>query len=374
MKTFLFFVVTLFVIAGSLLVHGDEPVRATNAQQTVPTPGEIFLPWVGKVPTPTPTPTATVTSTPTQTSTATPTPTQTSTATSTPQPTPPGDVYFNIAIVTRCEPNAGVTYVEGTTYVEGVPQSGYLVVFSWMADGPIVARTLSGPHEGYPGWDPGFFSHLLGTGGPREGDWYFWIIDETDARISEIAHVHTDGEAGAGKCQQAIVDFDSRLSGQPTPTPTATRSAGGPDFRLIEQRLWDVVENGGYLDGDSVHCGERRELHVLVYNAQGALLDGVAVLGIYTGVVEVTGEQGKGEGEVEYVLGSGEDVKVIRDADGRDVTSDVAANNTTRTDQIPFDQLIQARYCQDEASCQAFVNTYGCWGHFSWTVKFQRAY
>ena len=44
---------------------------------------------------------------------------------------------------------------------------------------------------------------------PREGDWFFWIVDASGKRISVIANVHTDGTACGGKCQQAIIDFDS---------------------------------------------------------------------------------------------------------------------------------------------------------------------
>ncbi|GIV77085.1 MAG: hypothetical protein KatS3mg050_1479 [Litorilinea sp.] len=133
------------------------------------------------------------------------------TPTPVPQPqAPPQPTYeFNRAILQRCAPNAGVTYVEGTTYKNGQPVNGYRVAFSYAPDGPIVATVQSGPHEGYPGWRTGFYSHILKADGPREGDWYFWIVDASGNRISQIAHVHTDGEAGDGKCQQAVIDFDS---------------------------------------------------------------------------------------------------------------------------------------------------------------------
>ncbi|MCB0114925.1 MAG: SH3 domain-containing protein [Caldilineaceae bacterium] len=147
--------------------------------------------------------------------TATPVP---PTATPVPVPTqppaptaPPAPRYkFNIAVVGRCDPNAGVTYVQGKTYVGGVPQSGYFVAFSYAPDGPIVAQIQTGPHEGYPGWDQGFYSHILQSDGAREGNWFFWVVDGSGNRISELANVRTDGVAGDGKCQQAVVDFDSR--------------------------------------------------------------------------------------------------------------------------------------------------------------------
>lgn len=128
-----------------------------------------------------------------------------------PAPQPVSNRKFNIAVLGRCDPNAGVTYVQGRTYVGGVPQSGdWFVAFSYAPDGPVVARIKAGPHEGYEGWDQGFYSHILQSDGPREGNWWFWVVDPAGNRISEMANVRTDGQAGDGKCQQAVIDFDSR--------------------------------------------------------------------------------------------------------------------------------------------------------------------
>lgn len=117
---------------------------------------------------------------------------------------------FNIAVLQKCEPNAGVTYVEGTVYKGGQPVSGNMVAFSYAPDGPVVAQIQAGPHPGYPVWRAGFYSHIIQHNGPREGNWFFWIVDGAGNRISEVANVHTDGTAGDGKCQQAVIDFDSR--------------------------------------------------------------------------------------------------------------------------------------------------------------------
>ena len=57
---------------------------------------------------------------------------------------------------------------------------------------------------------------------------------------------------------------------QPPAAPPPTNpppAASGPDFRVIEKRLWNVSENGGCHDGPSVHCGDKRELHVIVVDA-----------------------------------------------------------------------------------------------------------
>ena len=120
---------------------------------------------------------------------------------------PDKPLFFNEALLQRCDPNAGVTYVQGRTFVDGVPSNGHWVAFSYATDGPVVAEIQSGPHQGYPGWNTGYYSHILGSNGPREGNWFFWIKDSSGKRISQIAKVQTDGVAGDGRCQQAVINF-----------------------------------------------------------------------------------------------------------------------------------------------------------------------
>lgn len=167
------------------------------------------------------------------------------------------------------------------------------------------------------------------------------------------------------------------VEGEPveaTPPPS-----DGPDFRVVEKRLWDVYENGGSLSGPTVICGEKHELIVNVVDANGSRINGVTVQSDFNAAESfVTGAQGKGDGVAEFVLWSGQDVKVIRDADGREVTSEVARGMTTRTPEIPFADLIAGQFCTDDESCSKFATPSdqapGCWGHFSWTVTFQRSY
>lgn len=156
----------------------------------------------------------------------------------------------------------------------------------------------------------------------------------------------------------------------------APPAPAGPDFVMVERRLWGAEENGGRMDGPSVVCGEKRQLVVHVLDAAGAPLNGVSVQVLYGNKeIEVTGAQGKGDGIAEFILGDGQDVTVIRDTDGRDVSSDVARNLTTKPYAIDFNDLIQAGYCTDADSCQKnVVDVYACGGHYSWTVKFQRSY
>lgn len=160
------------------------------------------------------------------------------------------------------------------------------------------------------------------------------------------------------------------------PVEEAAPPPSGTDFVLIERRLWGPEENGGRMDGTSVVCGEKRQLQVHVLDAAGNPINGVAVQAVYGAQeIEVTGAQGKGDGLAEFILGDGQDVKVIKDVDGREVSSDVATNLSTKPYAIDFNDLIQAGYCTDAASCQKnVVDVYACGGHYSWTVKFQRSY
>lgn len=122
----------------------------------------------------------------------------------------PYEIEFNTGYVERCVPNAGVSYVDGMTLQNGVPANGKMVAFSYEPDGPIVAKIESGPHPGYTDWPDGFFSHILSTEGSREADWYFWIVDQYDQRISVMIYLHTDGWNDLDACQQAIIRFDDR--------------------------------------------------------------------------------------------------------------------------------------------------------------------
>ncbi len=158
------------------------------------------------------------------------------------------------------------------------------------------------------------------------------------------------------------------------PTATPAPASSGNEFVLVEKRLWDPYENGGSLDGPSVHCGYSRRLVVNVLDANGNRVNGVAVQVQYGAKeIEVTGAQGRGDGVAEFVLGGGQDVKVIRDTDGRAAASDLATGLSTNPQGIALDALISGRYCQDEATCRHFAETNSCNGHFSWTVTFQRA-
>lgn len=178
----------------------------------------------------------------------------------------------------------------------------------------------------------------------------------------------------AGAAQPTAIPTSAGPVATAVPIATSRPAGSGNTYVLVQKRLWDPYENGGSLDGPSVHCGYRRELVVNVLDANGNRVNGVAVQAQY-GAKEtvVTGAQGRGDGVASFVLGGGQDVKVIRDASGRAVTSDVATGLSTNPQNIEVEFLQSANYCQDEETCRHFAETNSCNGHFSWTVTFQQA-
>lgn len=247
---------------------------------------------------------------------------------------------------------------------------------------PVVGALASGEQAEIIAKNPegDWWQVTMPTGGTG---WVYGQLVQTSGDTASIA-IATDIPAAPPTPTPAPV------AEAPTEAPTAAPEApaeqpteaapppatSGNAFIGIERRLWTVEETGGAVDsGGSVRCGEKRELVVIVLDANGNRLNGVAVQAIY-GAQEifVTGSQGKGDGQVEFVLGEGQGVKVIRDADGREVTSDVVDGMSTHSPVIAHEDLIAARYCRDKESCDKFNFSAGCWGHHSWTVTFKRTY
>ena len=130
-------------------------------------------------------------------------------------PAPPAPRYeFNVAVVQRCDTQEGGTWFGGTVYKGGQPYNGARVVFSYAPDGPAVTNPqTSGPHAGYEGWNPGYYSHIIAASNDerKAGTWYVWIVDPNGNRISELAKWTSSGKVSRGEgCNEAIVDFDSR--------------------------------------------------------------------------------------------------------------------------------------------------------------------
>lgn len=235
------------------------------------------------------------------------------------------------------------------------------------------ANLRGGPGTNYPivgKMTPGKEAEIIARN--NNGDW--WRIAWDGAGQAWVAGlvVRVLGPIDTVAAAKDIPPPPPTNTPAPPPPPTATPKPAGPDFQLVEVRIWGVQENGGYYDGPSVHCGEKRELHVKVVDAAGAPLNGVTVKAALGAQEEVvTGSKGI-PGDAEFVLGGGQEVYIIRDVDGRQVTSDYARGMSTNPHGIPIPVLIGGGFCKDEASCNSFINQNGCYGHYSWTVTFRR--
>jgi len=239
-----------------------------------------------------------------------------------------------------------------------------------VADGPINVR--SGPGTDYPvvsALQTGESAAIIGV----NGDQSWWQIQMTDG---SSGWVYSQIIPTAGNTKQVPTVSDIPAP-PPTPTPAAPPTATPApkpaiDFTLESIRLWGPEENGGYFDGPSLHCGEKRQLRAIVLDAAGQPLNGVTLVGIYSRVEQVTGS--KGPGMAEWILGDGDGLRVVRDADGRPVSSDAAEGLVTDPARISDAQFIAAGYCSDAASCQALRDSNACHGHYSWDVTFRRSY
>lgn len=216
------------------------------------------------------------------------------------------------------------------------------------------------------------------TGKNGAGDW--WQISFAGGSVGWVYGplVTTSGETGGVAVAEAPAPPPTAVPApvvaapaQPTAAPAPAPS--GVDFRLVERRIWGVEENGGRYSGDSVNCGDKQELHVIVLDAGGNRLNGVTVRGVYRNEFHVTGEKGPGLAQYDVNV-DGDDIVVARDVDGRDVSSDLAKGLTAKTYNISHADLLQGGFCRDAAGCDSFIATNGCFGHFSWTVTFQRTY
>lgn len=283
----------------------------------------------------------------------------------------------------------------GETDVVLIPTPTQTSISKPVAQASNAMNVRAGPGTAYPivgAMNTGEQNEIIGKN--PQGDWWQVSLPNGQAGWVYGPLIQTSGDTAAIAVAANIPEPP------PTPTPAPVVEAppaeepaaeappaeeapaeeappprSGNDFVLIEKRLWTVEETGGRVDEKgSVTCGEKHELYVNVVDINGNRINGVVVSSIYSSESYATGSQGKGDGVVEFVLFGGQDVKVVRDADGREVTSDVAYGMTTKSPEIPNEQLIQAGFCWDTASCDRFNFSAGCWGHHSWTVTFQRQY
>jgi hypothetical protein len=275
---------------------------------------------------------------------------------------------------------APATLAPPSTVVAAAPTTAPTATASPLPQKPRVVADSAANLRGGPGTSyPTIGQMAVGKevdiiGRNTNGDW--WRIAWDGAGQAWVAGlvVRVLGPIDTIAIVKDIPVLPTRPPAPPTrpPAPTEPPKPVGPDFQLASVRVWGVEENGGYYDGASVHCGEKRELHIKVLDAAGNPLNGVTVKAALGAQEEiVTGSKGV-PGNAEFVLGGGQEVYIVRDVDGRQVTSDMARGMSTNPHGISFDTLKGAGYCKDDAGCASFVNQNGCYGHYSWTVTFRR--
>lgn len=240
----------------------------------------------------------------------------------------------------------------------------------------------SGPGTDYPiiaALQQGEIANI--TGKNTNGDW--WEIALANGQTGWVfgSLVTTAGDTTGVAVAANIPAPPPTATPAPAPPPAATTAPAepaataapavdpnaAPHFTLVSRRLWNKDENDG--------CVGKHLLRVHVLDATGNRINGIRLKGIYTGEEFVTGDQGKGDGIIEFDLhGSGEGFTVIKNNDGRDATSDRAEGFTTRSVDIDKPTLIAAGYCTNDEDCQIFYNSWGCQGHHSWEAIFKRNY
>jgi Bacterial SH3 domain len=209
------------------------------------------------------------------------------------------------------------------------------------------------------------------TGKNTNGDW--WEISLADGQTGWVfgSLVTTSGDVtGVAVAANIPAPPPPATTAPAEPAPTAAPAVdpnAAPHFTLVSRRLWNKAENDG--------CVGKHLLRVHILDANDNRINGIRLKGIYTGEELVTGDQGKGDGIIEFDLhGSGEGFMVIKNNDGRDATSDRAEGFTTRSVDIDKPTLIAAGYCTNDEDCQIFYNSWGCQGHHSWEAIFKRNY
>jgi hypothetical protein len=156
----------------------------------------------------------------------------------------------------------------------------------------------------------------------------------------------------------------------PKPKPTATAAQpAGPEFAIIEARMYSKAENGG--------CLGMHNIFVQVRDQNGAPLDGIIVCRKWAlangDPAACKGSGEKGPGELEFdIYGHGDNVYVASADPAHTPRSDVSIQLSTQDEDIPIPWFIAGGYCPDEENCRHRVQSNDlCKGHYSYRVVFQ---
>ncbi len=151
----------------------------------------------------------------------------------------------------------------------------------------------------------------------------------------------------------------------PTPSPVPPTETPTPpiDFRIANQRILTVYENGG--------CEGNRLLTVLVVDKDAHPLDGVVMDVAWSGGSNQIISGAKEPGLVEFEMHGAYQIQVVGDISGR--TYSGQATRWLDSQEPSTQDLIAGEYCLDERDCaQKRQQNLLCPGHYSYEVVFQR--
>ncbi len=212
-------VLTVLVCMCYLLIFVNPQVVLNPFKPSTAVPTEVAFSlqptW-----TPTPTPTSTLTPTPTSTPTITPSPTPTLT----PSPTrtlvptrrlptrtrtPTVSPWKYRPVLQSCT-HSGGTFIKGTVWNNGQPQTGVRIRVSW---GPGDGAATDDQITGYQADGSNTYTFVLkesGSFGSTPANWYVWVVDSGGIALSDpnAGHIQTNNlPDGPGSCWLAVLDF-----------------------------------------------------------------------------------------------------------------------------------------------------------------------
>lgn len=247
-----------------------------------------------------------------------------------------------------------------------------------VADGDVNLR--SGPGRGYPV-----------VGRLRAGQETAIVARNANGDWWQIAWDGPGQAWVAGTVVRVLGPIDTVAVAEniPTPPPTASQApqptatpkqppAPNVDYRIIEQRMLTIQENGG--------CNGMHNIFVQVLDVNGVPVNGAVVKRIWANETAISGTKDcywnigvLGEGCVSFDLfNSGDNVQVISDPVLGNVTSETTRKLSSLDSDISVDEFIAAGYCTEgRENCEWRKNPGDrppqlCNGHYSWIVKFQR--
>jgi uncharacterized protein YraI len=246
-----------------------------------------------------------------------------------------------------------------------------------MALGKSAANLRAGPGTGYPvvgQIQPAQRVAIVGRN--SAGDWWQLSSDGTGQTWVLASLVDTSGATDA----VALAKNIPTPPPSPTPAPTTVPATAAPT-QAPKPSVAYVVKSVRLkpIGTDAQSCtGGDHNIWVYVVDAAGNRLDGVRVREVFTGIINVTGAQGKGQGTAlwDIYAGGGGQVEIV---DGNNnLISEVSRGMSA--DWPDFDLMKAAGYCgckpePDDASCQADIQNHTylfATHHYVFEVTFQR--